>query len=408
MRTYAETPKATQQAKIKKPVKPDRMISRHGSDVRSLLHLQRTTENRAAQRLLQLDHERRDDSSSTGRYPHSTYDFNRLNAHASQIHPLDMEGPVNGEDVSQLVDSNGGPVSAPVSPLVTASPTSPAAPSGPFSPTALNVTVPNNIRAASSPAGVPDRIPPRVDTPVSVGITGWSTPMRDVTISVDGAGGGNGTVTLNGANSVDLNASATVNLRGVNQTNVGNAGGLRIVAKQGLVPLASSASFSVSSIPQNWSISFDSLITGGRRGIRVNNNWESDSGNVADLDQAERSEQVQYGAGSGSPSGAGAGAHNSGYLPANNSPLTDSHGAGVGLLTGVGSIIAEQIFIFKDKRTGANNIPAKNSGYRLTRNITEPTPGNLEITTTKQGTATTANGFSSGAGSGTVSRTQAV
>jgi hypothetical protein len=232
--------------------------------------------------------------------------------------------------------------------------------------------------------------------------------MRDVTISVDGTGGGNGTVTVNGAESVDLNSSATVRLRGVNQTGVGKAGGLRIVAKQGPVLLASSAGFSVSSIPQNWSISFHSLITGGRRGIRVNNNWQSDSGNVADLDQAERSEQVQYGAGSGSLSGAGAGAHNSGYLPANNPPLTDSHGAGVGLLTGVGSIIAEQTFIFKDKRTGANNIPAKNSGYRLSRNVTEPTPGNLEITTTKQGTATTANGYSSSAGSGTVSRTQAV
>jgi hypothetical protein len=255
---------------------------------------------------------------------------------------------------------------------------------------------------------MPDRIPPRVDTPASIGITGWVKSMPDVTITVDGAGSGNGTVTVGGAKSVDLNASATVKLRGGDQTDVGKAGGLRLIAKQGPTVLASSAGFSVSAIPQNWSASFNSLITGTRRGIKVDNNWESDSGNLADLDKAERSEQVQYGAGSGSLAGAGAGAQNSGYFPADSSPLTDSHGIGVAVLTGPGSLVAEQTFIFKDKRTGATDIPAKNSGFRLTRDVAEPTPGNIEITTTKEGTATTANGFSSDAGSGRVSKKQAV
>ena len=224
--------------------------------------------------------------------------------------------------------------------------------------------------------------------------------MRPITLSIDGAGGGNGTATINGAATVDLTSSAAVRLRGVDQTAVGNAGNLRLVAEQGGTRLATSAGFSVSSIPQNWSITLNALVTGPERGIDVNNNWESDSGNVADLDNAMRSEQVQYGVGTGCF--AGVTGQNSGYRAANSPPLVDHHAAPVGLLTGVGSIIAEQTFIFKDDRTGAVDIPARNSGYRLTRNVTVPVAGTLAITTTKTGTSTTANGFSSAAGSGTV------
>ena len=89
----------------------------------------------------------------------------------------------------------------------------------------------------------------------------------------------------------------------MNQTSVGKAGCLRLIAKLGPTVLASSAGFSVSSIPQNWSMSFKSSVTGQRRGFVVNDRWESDSRNKADLDMAEISEQVQYGAGHGSLAG---------------------------------------------------------------------------------------------------------
>jgi hypothetical protein len=253
---------------------------------------------------------------------------------------------------------------------------------------------------------MPDRIPPRFDTPAAVGIAGWSIPMLDVVLSVEGAGGGNGSVTINGAATAALSADTTVQLRGVDQTDVGKAGNLRLVADIGGKRLAASPGFSVSSIPQDWSVSFNALITGPKRGIKVNNSWTSDSGVLADLDEAERSEQVQYGAGTGCF--AGVNGQNSGYLPANNPPLVDSHAAPVALLTAVGSIIAEQTFIFKDKRTGAVDIPARKSGFRLTRTVTEPSPGNLSITTTKAGASTSANGFASAAGAGSVSRAQAV
>jgi hypothetical protein len=255
---------------------------------------------------------------------------------------------------------------------------------------------------------MPDRIPPRVDTPVAIGITGWMIPMLDVVLSVDGAGAGNGSVTLNGANSVDLDASATVQLCGVDQTDPGKAGGLRLVARQGPDVLASSAGFSVSSIPQNFSVTFHSQIsTATMRGLRVNNHWESDSGNVADLDEAERSEQVEYGAATGIWASV-VGGSNSGYLAADSPPLVDSHGTPLARFTGPGSRIAEQTFTFNDKRTGATDIPATNSGFRLTRTAVTNAAGKIEFTVDKRGRTTTANGFASDAGSGSVTRTQVI
>jgi outer membrane protein OmpA-like peptidoglycan-associated protein len=291
-----------------------------------------------------------------------------------------------------------------ISTTPSAAPPTPAPP--PLPP--LTVRLPGRIRAASTPAAMPaDRIPPRVDTPVNVQISGWRIPMRDVTLAIEGAGGGNGTATINGVNTYDLNTTQTVRLRGVNQTSPGSAGNLRLVARQGGTMLARSGSFSVAAIPQNFSITFHSLITGARRGIRVNNNWESDSGVLADLNEAERSEQVQYGAGTGIFVGV-VGA-NSGYRPAHIAPRVDQHGIAAAALTGSGSLTAEQVFIFLDRRTGVRDIPVTNSGFRITRVATRvPILGWVFFTTSKAGTATTANGYTSAAGRGSVSRTQIV
>ena len=267
-------------------------------------------------------------------------------------------------------------------------------------PPPLSVTVPDHIRATSTPREMPDRIPPRINTPVTINISGWQTTMPPVRLSVQRTGPANGRVTINGANNVDLTATTTVQLRGMVQTTPGSANGLHLVATHHARSIATSTGFSVSAIPQNWSVTLHSLITGPERGIEVNNNWESDSGNVADLDMAQRSEQVQYGAGTGCF--AGVTGDNSHYRPADSPPLVDHHAAPVGMLTSPGRIVAEQTFTFIDDRTGAVDIPAKRSGYRLTREVTEPVAGSFSIVTTKAGTATSANGFASDAGAGTV------
>jgi hypothetical protein len=254
---------------------------------------------------------------------------------------------------------------------------------------------------------MPDRIPPRVDTAVVVGVVGWHPPLAPITLSVEDSGGGNGVATINGAATLDVTASTAIQLRGVTQTDVGNAGNLRLVAEMGGVRLAASNAFSVSAIPQNFSITSHSLVTGARRGIRVNNHWESDSGVLADLDEAERSEQVEYGTGTGIF--AGVVGRNSGYLPADNSPRVDTHSVSAAALTAAGAITANQTFIFRDHRTGVNDIPVTNSGFQILR-LAVPVPlvGTILFNTTKVGAATSANGFASAAGSGSVSRTQQV
>lgn len=342
--------------------------------------------------------------------PPAAHDFSRIPVYSSQVGAFsdrkqavvpgvrDMEEPTEGDATALADQDTGSDTGSPDVMPVQAVPQQ-VLPPPPIS-TGPSVTLPTYIRNSSTPAAMADRIPPRVNTPVAVGITGLTIPMRDITLSIEGAGGGNGTATINGSATVDLGASATVQLKGVDQTDVGSAGNLTLVASQGGTRLAASAGFSVAAIPQNWSVTLNALVTGPERGIDVNNNWESDSGIVADLDKAQRSEQVQYGTGTGCF--AGVTGNNSGYRAADSPPLVDHHAAPVGLLTGVGTIVAEQTFIFKDDRTGAVDIPAKNSGFRLTRNVTVPSPGALAITTTKAGTSTTANGFASDAGAGTV------
>ncbi len=255
-----------------------------------------------------------------------------------------------------------------------------------------------------------DRIPPRVDTPVAVGITGLT---RGVTLSIEGSGGNNGSATIDGAATASLVTGATVKLRGVDQTVPGNAGNLRLAAHQGATLMARSAGFSVAAIPQNWSISFNRLLTTAAphlhfdRGFVVNDRWESDSGVVADLDQTEISEEVENDPGTGIF--ASISLSTSGFLPGHIFTV-DNHGAAAATLTGPGVLTLRQTSQFNDKRSGSSNIPMKNSGYFIRHSVIRlPIAGTLMFLSSKAGRAVTANGVSSAAGGGAgIIRAQAV
>lgn len=271
---------------------------------------------------------------------------------------------------------------------------------------AVTAAVPAKIRGSATPASMAaDRIPPRVGTTVHVDVNGVKSGDPPVTLSVEGAGGGNGTVKIDGAATKTLAASADVTLTGGDQTTPGKAGGLKLVAKQGATTLATSGGFSVSSIPQNWTCTFKELITGTSRGFVVRDKWESDSGVVADLDQTEISELVEVTSSTGTF--AGTSKRNSGYL-AGDRFTQDQHGTPVSVLKGTGKRIATQTSMFKDKRVDANDIPVKNSGYTVIRDVTDVGSGKLEIETDKQGASTTANGVTSDAGAGSITKKQAV
>ncbi|HEV7828516.1 MAG TPA: hypothetical protein VGP04_06615, partial [Pseudonocardiaceae bacterium] len=118
--------------------------------------------------------------------------------------------------------------------------------------------------------------------------------MSPVVIAVAGSGGANGTATVDGAASALVIAGGTVTLRGIAQTTPGNAGKLRLTASLGGRELASSNVFSVAAIPQDMVLTSMTPLTGARRGFIVTQTWSSDSGSVADLDEVQVSELVQY------------------------------------------------------------------------------------------------------------------
>ncbi len=359
--------------------RPPTLISRQATH--PLLHLQRSIGNRALQRMMDAEEP-----------------VNAAREEAQGAPELIVPGMV------QSLDNEDNP------PATTTPPAQPAQPAQPPQPAVpLSVTVPTHIRAASTPSGVPDRIPPRVDTPAAIGISGWQSSHGPITLSIAGAGGGNGTLTINAANSVDLTASATVQLRGVNQTSPGNAGNLRLVAHQGGTQVAQSNSFSVSSVPQNWSTSYVSSFTGpGDIGMVARNAWESDSGNVADLDEVRRKEQVEVTTATGPYAGATQGV--SSWRDATLGAIHDNHrDAPRSAFRAAGSKIAKQVFIFKCDRTGVTDIPATNSGLLISRVITDAGGGVFNYDISKVGQGVTANGFTSAAASGSaVAPTQVV
>jgi len=278
---------------------------------------------------------------------------------------------------------------------------------------------------------IPDRIPPRVDTPVDVTFGGTPDFSAPVTLSIDGTGGGNGSATINGFPSFSfaLSGTETVKLRGVNQTDVGKAGNLKLIARQHGTLSAESKGFSVSSIPQNVSFTFDRLVTPadctalgftGCRGIVVDYAWDSDSAVPGDLDKASQAERVQATVATGVF--VGSTAKHSCYI-SSISPQSDTHAIG-GIAGGStpGTLIVNQTFMFKDDRTGASEIPMTNSGFQLTR-VVEPKPGtgllgffqDFQITTSKISVATSATGtnpscpsgpIASNAGTGSTTKTE--
>jgi hypothetical protein len=259
------------------------------------------------------------------------------------------------------------------------------------------------VNSSTTPAGMGARIPPSVDQSISVTITGPGS----VNISVDGASAANGMATVEGAATKTLTASGTVKLRGTAQTKPGSAGNLGLLAKAGGTTVGRSNAFTICAIPTTVTISPGTPITGAERGVDVPTSNNSDSGQIADLDQVQMSEKVQYVNGTGCFAGITSG-DNSGFLPANASPHgTDHHGTPVALITGAGSIDSRQMFVFNDARSGAASMPVTNSGFNIHREVTATAAGDagtsLSITTSKAGMATTVRGTSASAGSGTAS-----
>jgi hypothetical protein len=163
--------------------------------------------------------------------------------------------------------------------------------------TIVNVTIPEHIRNQDTPVEMPDRIPPREPTPISVGIQPDLTGSGQfVTLATDNGGDDqNGTVTIDGSTSENLTAGGNIHVAGVTQTTPGHDGNVFLVVQVRGREAVASQPFSVSAIPINFRQDPDRPPEYGDLGrLTFHYLWDSDSGDLGHLDQVWLGEFVWY------------------------------------------------------------------------------------------------------------------
>jgi hypothetical protein len=165
------------------------------------------------------------------------------------------------------------------------------------------------VRNADTPKGMPDRIPPRVATPLQVQAN--IPNCRNVFVMADGPSNA-GTALVEGKKAATLptgtNPSMPLSVEGDEQTGTGIGAKLFLVAIDNTdpvhpIPIATSHPFAVSAIPVNWHSavfadvdpisSFFLCPDGGVVGIVTHDTWASDSDDPNDLDAVQVTEVVQ-------------------------------------------------------------------------------------------------------------------
>jgi hypothetical protein len=221
-----------------------------------------------------------------------------------------------------------------------------------------------------------------------------------------------GTVMINGGQTFDVRENTTIQLNaGDTQTERGSAGQLRLTVQVDGRNTVQSHGFSVSAIPENWTVLYYGRAALPEIGFFVLDGWISDSGDLSDLGEIAMSEQVEYPVRTGFF--AGGVPHNSGYIYHNRTgglyatdpldPLNsfDLHSFGPApghaLALHAGTLEAHQTSEFIDYRSGAHDIPIDNSGYIL-RTVIIPNGAGFIVLTTEEGAATSAHGIASNAG----------
>lgn len=149
------------------------------------------------------------------------------------------------------------------------------------------------------------RIPPRVDTTIEVTLSiDLSRTAKVVTLATAGTSDSNGRFTMNGVNTISIQQNTKVRFRGTKMTEPGNYSQLTVQVTAGATAAASSA-FSVSAIPikfklkevgrnaQQRPVPFEltfrdgskQIVEVGMMSVFVVYFWDSDSGDIKDLDK---------------------------------------------------------------------------------------------------------------------------
>ncbi len=296
--------------------------------------------------------------------------------------------------------------------------------------TVVNLTIPP-IYAADTPNAMLQtqkpiyRIPPSVNTPIKVTLEpDLGDSGQYVTLATSGTSTNNGDFTLGGSSTqvaaTTIITTTNLQLSGTAQTAAtvdgqtvpdddqtpptqddpggGNAGNLQLVAQVAGNNVVTSNGFSVAAILTGWFVqaaSSGGYINVGTReqpdfeeappgqvpdfyGVGVELNWDSDSGDVGDLEAVWWMEAVKFSLKQGSLSNAEPFAQRY-YDPAFPKPSDeDDHLVPVGY-TGPGELVVQQLFLMADRRTGAYNIEVSASGFEITKTLTSGDPGKLKL-----------------------------
>lgn len=213
--------------------------------------------------------------------------------------------------------------------------------------------------------GLPDSVPPSKTYSVEVTVTNPNGQPIDLDIA--NSGGSNGTATVSPQ---QITTTTTVTVTGGAQTAPGNGGNLKIRARQSGAVLAESAGFTVCAHPASVSTSRHGDIgTAVYVGVKAANVTHSDSGQIPDLDEVDRSEIIGEGARTNPPFTLG-GSNVSGFVRADRT-YVDSHGYPRGSITTgpSGSVTFTQLFVFNCKRCGASDIVAPDSGFEIVHTL---------------------------------------
>ena len=106
MHTFAQKPKATQQATSAKSTIPRRVQFRQSPEVNSILHLQRSIGNQAVQRFLQVNTEGLEVESSTTATTRLAHDFSRIPVYSGTLRSIQPKLMINapGDQYEQEAD----------------------------------------------------------------------------------------------------------------------------------------------------------------------------------------------------------------------------------------------------------------------------------------------------------------
>lgn len=235
--------------------------------------------------------------------------------------------------------------------------------------------------------GVPPSIPPHKTYQVDVSIQPPLAAGQAVDIEIINGSTANGTARVS---PTQLTKSGPVIVTGDAQTMPGHAGQLRIQAKLNGQVLATSDGFSICAHPSAVRItSSGRLVAPAHIGISVRVQIESDSGVVADLDQAVMNELVEEVERDSPPfSATGAVVASPFYQKIGAGTGTDDHGYKP-FPGNAGRRTIEQVHVFKCARCGAKHIPIAASGFEIVARVfTDDRGKTWKLEVTREGTAT--------------------